>query len=113
MGSRFVLLFALALVTNCVSDPPRPDVTAAAPWPNGCFAFVFDQPTFEGARHVLDGPLRVSPLATITAPAATWDRRIRSICLGDTAKLAVYGPNLNGRSARYTPARPSHESSLA
>lgn len=51
---------------------------------------------------MLNGPLRVSSLETVVSSAGHWDRRIRSIRLGDAATVTVYAePNLIGRSARY------------
>jgi len=99
---HFALICAITGVTSCATAPTLPLVSTAAPNPNGCFAFVFERPGFNGSRYVLDGPLRVAPLATVVSPNGDWDRRIRSARLGDTAAVTVYAdPNLSGRSGRF------------
>ena len=62
-----------------------------APNPNGCYALIFDQPTFLGAGDVINGPVRWPTLTNIPeTQQATWDDRIRSLRVGPAATLTVY-----------------------
>lgn len=62
-----------------------------APNPNGCYVFLYDGDGFSGAGVVLNGSSRWRGLTQLpTSNRANWDKRIRSLRVGNTATVGVY-----------------------
>jgi hypothetical protein len=62
-----------------------------APNPNGCYAIVYEQPSFRGTGDLLNGPARLADLERVPGTNQTnWRRRIRSVRVGPAATLTAY-----------------------
>ena len=107
-----VTLFALA---GCAHPVIRPALRA--PNPNGCYAIIYENPGFEGAGDVLNGPTRLPLLEQVPQTnEVNWQRRIRSLRVGSTATVTVYAQTaFKGYSRRFEPGteRPQLEPALS
>ena len=76
------LAFLLVPMLSACGGQPTIRIPLRAPDPSGCYAIVYEQPNFQGAADVLNGPAR---LLQLTALAQTnygnWANRIRSLAL--------------------------------
>jgi hypothetical protein len=96
-----VTLFASAA---CAHPVPLPHLRA--PNPNGCYAVVYEKPSFEGAADVLNGPVRLSMLERVPETnVGNWHQRIRSLRLGPTAIVTAHVDTaFKGYGRRFEPA---------
>jgi hypothetical protein len=95
----------IAILTVVVIAGGASRVTSSvvqAPNPNGCYAYVYENPAFGGARYILNGPARFRTLKrTLSAGELGWDNRIRSVRVGEAAALTVFTESsFGGRSMR-------------
>ncbi|WP_291983215.1 hypothetical protein [Luteitalea sp.] len=96
--SMTIVLSACAPAVRQSSSSASP----GAPNPNGCYAFIFSDVSYAGERTVVNGPRRISSLATLPSPSGTWDGRIRSLQVGLSATLSLHAqPELSGATARF------------
>ena len=92
------------VISGCASTPPQIGLGLPAPNPNGCYAFVYDRPDWQGARAVLNGPDKWSNLERVHLDNVDWRNRIRSIDVGPAATVTVYTDlRFMGRSRRLAP----------
>jgi hypothetical protein len=100
MSPRLVLLLLVAL-TGCAR--PVPTTRLRAPDPNGCYAIVYERPSFEGAGDVLNGPVRLPMLDQVPQTnEENWHRRIRSVRVGPAATVTAFAETaFNGYSQRF------------
>jgi hypothetical protein len=88
MFPRFAILSLLALA-GCAH--PASGTRLRAPNPNGCYAIVYEKPSFEGAGDVLNGPERLPILERLSQTNETnWRERIRSLRVGPAATVTAY-----------------------
>lgn len=102
MLQRFAIV-ALLLVAGCAH--PVTHRALRAPNPNGCYAIVYEQPSFGGVGDVLNGPAHLPRLEQVPGTnEGNWHRRIRSLRVGSSATVTVYvEPAFNGRSQQFGP----------
>jgi hypothetical protein len=93
----------LLVLTGCAQ--PVPYRGLRAPNPNGCYAIVYEQPSFGGAGDVLNGPARLPGLEQVPETNHTnWRRRIRSLRVGGAAAVTAYvDAAFKGRSQQFGP----------
>ena len=93
-----------ALLLTACAHPAR-QVELRASNPNGCYAIVFERPSFSGAGEVLNGPVRLALLNDVLVTNdRDWRKRIRSVRVGSSATLTVYVETaFTGRSQQYGP----------
>ena len=60
------------------------------PDPGGCYVVVYEQPEFMGTREYINGPRQYATLRDLPF-RANWRRRIRSVHVGPTASLTMWG----------------------
>jgi hypothetical protein len=88
MWQRFAIV-ALLPVAACAHSVTRPGLRA--PNPNGCYAIVYEHPSFGGAGDVLNGPARLPRLEQVPETnQRNWRRRIRSLRVGRAAAVTAY-----------------------
>lgn len=104
MLPRFALLTVLALA-GCTRHLAIP-TPLRAPNPNGCYATVYERPSFDGAGDVLNGPAKLSTLERLPSTnEPNWNRRIRSLRVGPRAAVTAYvETSFKGHSQRFGPA---------
>jgi hypothetical protein len=100
---RRIAIMALVLLSAC-AHPATPQ-RLRAPNPNGCYAIVYEQPSFEGNGDVLNGPARLADLEQIPGTNQTdWHRRIRSLRVGPAASVTAYlEAGFRGGSRQFSP----------
>jgi|SRR5436190_769863 len=88
MWQRFSIV-AILQVAACAHPVTHPRLRA--PNPNGCYAIVFEEPSFGGAGDVLNGPARLNGLDQVPETnQGNWRRRIRSLRVGRAAAVTAY-----------------------
>ncbi len=104
-GIVFAILLGSGLA--CGSAPPR--ISMRAPNPNGCYVMIFEQPGFESAGDVLNGPGKWPSLETLRETNhSRWTNRIRSLRVGPAATVTAFTqPKFAGQSEQY-PAGTAH-----
>ena len=104
MLQRFAIV-ALLPLAGCAH--PVTHQALRAPNPNGCYAIVYEQPSFGGTGDVLNGPAHLTSLAQVPGTnAGNWHKRIRSLRVGASATVTVYvEPAFKGRSQQFGPAK--------
>ena len=91
-------------IAGCASKPPRVGLALPQPNPNGCYVFVYDQPEWQGARVVLNGPDRWPSIERLLVDEEDWRNRIRSIDVGPAATVTVYtDAAFTGVSRKFAP----------
>jgi hypothetical protein len=60
------------------------------PDPGGCYVVVYEQPDFTGAREYINGPRSYATLGDLPF-RSNWRRRIRSVHVGPTASVTMWG----------------------
>ena len=98
-----VILLATLTSAGCASAPVV-ESSGPAPNPNGCYAFVYDQPDLRGDRVVLNGPSKWADIERLRLDNKDWRNRLRSIEVGPAATVTVHTePNYRGASRQFTP----------
>lgn len=102
MWQRFVIVALLPLAGCAHPVAHRP---LRAPNPNGCYATVYEQPSFGGVGDVLNGPAHLTRLDQVPGTnEGNWHKRIRSLRVGSSATVTVYAePAFKGRSQKFGP----------
>jgi hypothetical protein len=100
---RRIAIMALVLLPAC-AHPVTPQ-RLRAPNPNGCYAIVYEQPSFEGNGDVLNGPARLADLEQIPGTNQTnWHKRIRSLKVGPAASVTAFvETGFRGRFRQFGP----------
>jgi hypothetical protein len=103
MLPRFAIVMLVAL-PGCAHTVAQTGLRA--PNPNGCYAIVYEGPSYRGADDVFNGPARLPTLDQITLiSGANWHRRIRSLRVGPAATVTAYIETaFMGRSRQFGPA---------
>jgi hypothetical protein len=104
--SRCLLItFSAAALAGCAKQPVLEGIGGAAPNPNGCYAFVYDQADWKGERAVLNGPSRWWSVERLRVDDKDWRNRIRSIEVGPTATVTLFTEvNYRGASQQFGPS---------
>jgi hypothetical protein len=92
-------LFGLLLA--CASATPH--IQMHSPNPNGCYVMLFDQPGFNGAADLLNGPGKWPSLEKLRETNhVRWTNRIRSLRVGPAATVAAFAqPEFRGQAQEY------------
>ena len=101
----FITLLAVLFAIACGGGKPvHVDLGLPAPNPNGCYAFVYQRPDWQGDRAVLNGPGRWRNLERVQVDRVDWRDRIQSLDVGPAATVTVYTkPNMTGTSRMFAP----------
>lgn len=91
----------LIVFTGCARQAVR--VGPRAPNPNGCYVIVYEQPDFQGAGDVFNGPARwLSLEGLLLTNEQSWQNRIRSVRVGNRATVTMYvNAAFKGESGRF------------
>jgi len=87
---RTWLAVVLVVLAGCASKPSRVGLAFPQPNPNGCYVFVYEQPEWQGAGVVLNGPDKWPSIERLLVDEEDWRNRIRSIDVGPAAIVTVY-----------------------
>jgi hypothetical protein len=101
---RYAALLTVLSLSACGGEPKQITIGPPAPNPNGCYAFVYDRPDFNGLSAVLNGPGRWFTLERVQVDQVDWRNRIRSLEVGGAATVTVYTEiGFTGASRQFLP----------
>jgi len=98
---------AIALYGCAHRGNGEPFRSATMPDPGGCYALVYEQSEFMGAREFINGPVRYSKLEDLPF-RANWRRRIRSVQVGPTAAVTIWAGEAMQEASQAFPANSKH-----